>query len=178
MTAREASDGFAKAADARTLDDWLGRFAEGEICRQSEVRKAFYTRLLQSHNRAMNEASGSHDAEGTRSGAARVVDVIRVVEMLLFELNTVDALGADGLRALRSAINQWAHFVSPPYAQARQEERRILLRFADDDRLDPLVGLDRLAPRWPSEDDDRVTNPGEEATSEPRAGRGGGGARG
>jgi hypothetical protein len=163
MTAREASEGFAKAADARTLDDWLGRFAEEHDRTQSEVRKAFYKQLLQSHNRAMNEASGSHPADGVRSGAARVVDVIKVVEMLLFELDAVTELGAEGLRMLRSAINQWAHFVNPPYAQARQEERRVLLRFANDDRIDPLAALDLLAPRWHSEDDDNIANPGEAA---------------
>ena len=68
-----------------------------------------------------------------------------------------------GLRALRSAVNQWAHFVNLPYAQARREKRRVLRRFASEDRLDPLVGRDRLAPRWPSEGEDRVTNQGEAA---------------
>jgi hypothetical protein len=95
----------------------------------------------------MDRASGSFSGEEMVKAIASICNIVRFIEILLFELDAVSEVGAVGLEEMRRAFSQWAQFVHPPeYLPAREAERAILLRLASAPGLDAVDALGQLDP--------------------------------
>ena len=89
--------------------------------------------------------SGSFSGDEMVKAIASICNIVRLIEILLFELEAVSEMGAVGLEEMRRAFSQWAQFAHPPeYLPAREAERAILLRFASAPGLDAVDALGQL----------------------------------
>lgn len=145
MTAREANEALAETRSASDLRGWLERFSAKGDRSVPEVRAAFFDQLLAEHSRAMDRAIESFSADDVAVAAGDVLEVVRVIDVLIFELEAVSDLGAPSLAKMYRAFAQWAHFLNPPeYLPARGAESAILLRFANAPGLDAVEALGQI----------------------------------
>jgi hypothetical protein len=148
VTGRETDEAVATAQDGAALGKWLARFARDQDYSIAEIRAALFDQLLIAHEREMNNAIGAFAHDDMKRAIDAVMRIVKVLEMLLFDLGAVSEFRAIKLEKIRKEFSQWAHFIRPDeYGPARQMERDLLLRFATTPELDPLVALDRVSVR-------------------------------
>jgi hypothetical protein len=146
VTGRETDEAVAAAHDSTALRKWLAGFARRQDHSVAEVHAALFGRLLAAHDREMNNAIGAFGDEEMKRAIAAVIQIVKVLEMLLFDLAAVSKFKPAKLERMRRAFSQWAHFIRPEdYEPARKAERDLLLRWAKATELDPLEALARVA---------------------------------